>query len=133
MRLCTVIRQELDCAIELNPRDDIAWSILGTFYRNLGNVSWIERRLATLFLGELPEGGYVESERALKQAIALAPRVIRHHFELGVLYQDMGRDSDAVGEFKRAVLLPPLLESDTGRQRSAARLVEELGGREGTM
>jgi tetratricopeptide (TPR) repeat protein len=129
VRLCAIIRQELDRAIELNPRDDIAYSILGTFYRNLGNVSWIERRLANLFLGELPEGGYAESERALKQAIALAPQVIRHHFELGVLYQEMDRDRDAVEEFKRVLLLPLLLESDAGRQLSAVRLVKELGGR----
>ncbi len=128
VRLCTVIKQELECAIELNPQDDIAFSILGSFYRILGNVSWLERQLAVLFLGELPEGGYVESERALKQAIALAPRVIRHHFELGVLYQELNRDEDALEEFRRVLSLPLLLASDAGRQLSATRLVEDLGG-----
>jgi len=129
VRLCTVIKQELDRAIELNPLDDIAFSILGSFYRTLGDVSWFERQLANLFLGELPEGGYVESEVALKQAMNLAPRVIRHHFELGVLYQELDRNDEALVEFKRVLSLPQLLASDAGRQLAASRFVEDLGGK----
>jgi tetratricopeptide (TPR) repeat protein len=126
--LCTVIRRELDRAIELNPRDDIAFSILGSFYKTLGNVSWLERQLAALFLGDLPEGGYDESERALRQAILLAPRVIRHHFELGTLYEELGRNEEALEEFRQVLSLPLFLASDAGRQLSAARFVKDLGG-----
>lgn len=128
VQLCTLIKQELDRAIELDPRNDIALSILGSFYRILGNVGWLERQLAVLFLGDLPEGGYVESERALKQAIALAPAVIRHHFELGVLYQETDRDQEALEEFQRVLSLPQFVSSDAGRQHSAGKLVEDLGG-----
>jgi hypothetical protein len=60
-------------------------------YMALGNVSWFERRWAAIFLGTLPEGGYAESEAALRKAIALAPTVIRHHFEPGVLYMQLDR------------------------------------------
>ncbi len=127
VRLCTVIKQELVCAIALNPRDDIAFSILGSFYMALGNVSWVERQLATLFLGDLPEGGYDESERALRQAIALAPRVIRHHFELGALYRELDRNEEALQEFRQVLSLPLLLASDAARQHSAARFVKDLG------
>jgi len=126
VRLCTVIKQELDRAIGLNPRDDIAFSILGSFYRALGNVSWLERQLASLFLGDLPEGGYDESERALRQAIALAPHVIRHHFELGTLYQELDRKEEALAEFRQVLSLPLLLASDAARQFSAARLVNDF-------
>jgi tetratricopeptide (TPR) repeat protein len=125
--LCTVIKQELDRAIEINPRDDIAFSILGSFYMTLGNVSWFERQMANLFLGDLPEGGYDESERALRQAIALAPQVIRHHFELGTLYQELDRHEEALAEFRQVLSLPLLLASDESRQRSAARFVKYLG------
>jgi tetratricopeptide (TPR) repeat protein len=132
VRLCTVIKEELDCAIALNPRDDIAFSILGSFFRALGNVSWLERQLATLFLGDLPEGGYDESERALRQAITLAPRVIRHHFELGALYQELDRDEEALAEYRQVIALPLFLASDAAKQLSAARLVKDLGGSEET-
>ena len=132
VRLCTVIKQELDRAIALNPRDDIAFSILGSFYRALGNVSWLERQMATLFLGDLPEGGYDESERALRQAITLAPRVIRHHFELGTLYQELDRNEEALAEYRQVIALPLFLASDEARQIAAARLVREFGRDEET-
>jgi tetratricopeptide (TPR) repeat protein len=128
VRLCTVIKQELVRAIALNPQDDIAYSILGSFYMALGNISWLERRLATLFLGELPEGGYDESERALRQAVALAPQIIRHHFELGTLFKELDRNEEALQEFRQVLSLPPLLASDAARQLSAARLVKDLEG-----
>jgi tetratricopeptide (TPR) repeat protein len=127
VRLCTVIKQEFDRAIELNTRDDVAYSNVGSFYMILGNVSWLERRLGSLFLGALPEGGYVESERALKQAVALAPGVIRHHVELGVLYQEQDRNEEALEQFKHVLSLPLVLVSDGGRQFFATRLIEDLG------
>jgi len=132
VRLCTVIKQELKRAIEINPRDDIAFSILGSFYMALGNISWLERRLAALFLGDLPEGGYAESEVALRRAIVLAPRVIRHHFELGTLYKKLDRHKEALKEFRQVLLLPLLLASDEARQSSASRLVKDLSGDEKT-
>jgi tetratricopeptide (TPR) repeat protein len=128
VKLCTVIKQELDRAIALNPRDDIAFSILGSFYMALGNISWLERRLAALFLGDLPEGGFKESEVALRRAIVLAPSVIRHHFELGTLYKKLDRNEEALREFRQVLSLPLVLASDETRQLSAARLVKDLGG-----
>lgn len=126
IRLCYAIKKELECSIALNPGDDIAYSILGSFYMALGNVSWIERQLAVVFLGSLPEGGYDESESALKKAIALAPGVIRHHFELGELYMEQDRNRDALEEFQLVATLPVLLASDIRTQRSAAELIKNI-------
>jgi tetratricopeptide (TPR) repeat protein len=126
VRLCNVIKQELERSIHLNPRDDIAYSILGSFYMALGNVSWIERRLAAIFLGSLPEGGFAESEIALKRAIALAPNVIRHHFELGVLLMRQDRNHEALEQFQKVASLPVLLARDPRTRRSAAELIKKL-------
>lgn len=126
VRLCTEIKQELQHAIELNPYDDVAFSVLGSFYKALGDVSWFERQLAGLFLGGLPEGGYDESERALKRAIALAPGVIRHHFELGMLYMELERNEEAFEEFRHVLSLPLLLASDASRQLSASEFIKDL-------
>ena len=126
VKLCHLIKEELDCSINLNPADDIAYSILGSFYMALGNVSWLERQLAAVFLGSLPEGGYEESETALKKAIALAPRVIRHHFELGKLYMEQDREQEALEEFQTVLLLPVQLGRDRRTQSLAAGLTENL-------
>jgi len=126
VQLCYAIKRELDCSISLNGGDDITYSILGSYYMALGNVSWFERRLAAIFLGTLPEGGYAESEAALRKAIAIAPTVIRHHFELGVLYEQMDRMREAVEELRLVGSLPVRVASDQRTQEDAARLAVQL-------
>ena len=128
VQLCNVIKAELDESIRLNPENDIAYSILGSFYMALGNVSWMERRLAAIFLGSLPDGGYDDAERALKKAIALSPRVIRHHAELGQLYMQEDRAQEALAEFRQVVSLPVLLVRDRHDQSLAAELIQDLSG-----
>jgi tetratricopeptide (TPR) repeat protein len=126
VRLCNVIKTELDESIKLDPNNDIAYSILGSFYVALGNVSWIERRLASIFLGSLPEGGYDDAELALKKAIALSPLVVRHHAELGDLYMQEDRIQEALAEFQQVVALPVLLARDRHDQDDAAKMIQKL-------
>jgi len=127
VKLSHEIKEKLDRAIALNRGDDIAYSILGSFYRALGNISWIEKQLANIFLGSLPDGGYEEAESSLKEAIRLAPNVIRHRHELGMLYFDMDREEDALQEFREAVHLPLTLASDRRRIERMKERLAELG------
>jgi hypothetical protein len=115
VQLSAELHREANRAIELNPNDDVAYSILGSFYRALGNIRWLERTIASIFLGPVPEGGYDEAEAALKKAVALAPEVMRHPYELGVLYVDMGRDEEARQTFEAAALLPVRTGIDSPR------------------
>ncbi len=126
VRLCYEIKRELDRSIALNKNDDIAYSILGSYYMALGNVSWFERQLASLLLGSLPDGGYAESEQALKKAIATAPTVVRHHYELGVLYIQEERTTEAIGELRLAASLPVQIGSDPRTQAAVRDLLADL-------
>lgn len=126
VRLSREIKQELDRALALKPDDDVAYTILGSFYRALGNVSWIERQLASVFLGSLPEGGYPEAEAALQKAIGLAPGVLRHRKELGMLYMDWGREEDARKVLHEALLLPVVLASDRADKDRVREALREL-------
>jgi hypothetical protein len=115
VRLCSTIKQELERALALNPKDDIALSILGSFYRALGNITWVERTLARTFLGALPKGGFSEGEAAFRKAIQLSPGTLRHWFELGLLYQEWGKHTQATQIFQAARQLPASLASDKRR------------------
>jgi tetratricopeptide (TPR) repeat protein len=126
VKLAREIHKEAQRAIELNPNDDIAYSILGSFYRALGGVSWIERQLANMFLGGLPEGGYREAEEALKKAIALAPDVMRHRYELGMVYHDWGRKVEARAELFGALQAAVTLRSDSIRIVEMRDIVSRL-------
>lgn len=115
VELCTEIQNALDKAISLDPRNDIAYSIYGTFYRTLGNVNWFERNFANILLGGLPEGGYAESEKMLLKAIEIAPNILRHRYELGLLYFDWGRPEKGKEIFRSSLSIPQTIGSDQSR------------------
>jgi len=128
VRLCTEIKTELDRALALDTLDDVAWSIRGSFYRALGKVSWIERQLAAVFLGSLPDGGFADAEAALHRATGIAPGVIRHWYELGMVYHDEGKKAEAIEAFGVASRLPSLVGSDDRVKSWAREWIENLKG-----
>jgi tetratricopeptide (TPR) repeat protein len=107
--------EETGKALALNPKNDVALSIRGSFFHALGNVGWVKRQLAGLFIGEIPSGGYAEAESSLLEAIAIAPGIMRHHYELGILYLDMDRIPEACAAFDRASRLPVRVAIDRPR------------------
>lgn len=126
VRLAWEILEETGKAIALNPRDDAAYSIRGSLYRALGNAGWLQRQLARLFVGKLPPGGFDEGEAALQQAILLAPDVMRHEYELGVLYLDWGRLEEAQRALERARELPVRVAIDVPRREKIGELLEQI-------
>lgn len=126
VKLCNEIKHELDLAIQLDPKNDVAYSIYGTFYRALGKVNWFERTLANTLLGGLPDGGFEEAEQSLKKAVKLAPNIIRHRFELGMVYLEMEKPVEAKKIFSEAITLPVLLASDKDRIERMKRRLAQL-------
>jgi tetratricopeptide (TPR) repeat protein len=126
VRMSNEIKYHLDRAVRLNPDDDVAYSVLGSFYAALGNVSWMERQLARMFLGRLPDGGYAEAEAAFKRAIVIAPNVVRHHYALGLLYRALDRPGEAREEFVKAASLPVRLARDVKDQQAAHQYLADL-------
>ena len=126
IRLSSEVRSETDWALELNPNDDVAYSIKGSLYRALGNVSWLRRQVASIFIGGVPLGGYEESEAALKKAISLAPAVMRHHYELAVLYIDWCRNAEAMTILEHAATLRVQTAIDRPRLANIKELLSTL-------
>ena len=126
VRLCNEIKHELDRALTLDSLDDVAYSIMGSFYLALGKVSWIERQLAAVFLGSLPDGGFEEAETALRSAIAIAPGMVRHRFELALVFREEGKTKDAIEAFRIASELPTTVASDPRTKERALRMARKL-------
>ena len=126
IRLSHELTREVETALHLNPANDIAYSIKGSFYRALGNVGWLKKQLATLFLGEVPRGGYPEAEEALRNAVRIAPDVMRHHYELAVLYLDMEKGEEAKRILEDASTLQIRIASDRPRLEKIRELLSTL-------
>ena len=126
IKRANIIKSELDRALELNPEDDVALSILGSFNREIADMGWLEKVFAKTFLGSLPEGSQEEAEKMLKKAITVNPRVIRHYHELGKLYRDMKRYPEAIGILNEALTKPVLMKSDERRLENIRALIKKL-------
>jgi tetratricopeptide (TPR) repeat protein len=126
VRLSREIKKHADEAVRLNPRNDIALTILGSFYRELAKVGWLERSLANVLFGGLPTGSFEDSEAALQRAIAASPDVMRHYYELGKLYMDWNRPDDARTVLEQALSRPVLLASDHKRKERIQKYLNDL-------
>jgi tetratricopeptide (TPR) repeat protein len=103
VRLANRIRDELDEALRIDSRNQMANTIYGTWHREVATVGWIERQLANVFLGGMPDGSLDKSAAHLRAAIAVGPGVLRHHYELGLTHIAAGRDKDAAAAFRTAL------------------------------
>ena len=119
------IKRELDTALRLNPNDETALSLLGSFYREAANVGWFKRVVANTFIGEVPKGNYELAEKAFRRAIALDPQIIRNYHELALICIEKGNREEAVGLMKSAIDKPILFASDRRRIEKMRALLKE--------
>lgn len=120
------IRQELELALKLNPKDDIAWSMLGSYHYQVSRIGWFNRFLGNAFIGEMPEGNREAAEKEFRIAISLNPRVIRHYHELALLYLDEDRKKEAFDILRAAENKPVLMKSDVRRLEEIKKLLGKL-------
>lgn len=127
VKLANKIKHELDISLKLDPDNFFAHTIAGTWHREVADVSWIERKLADMFLGGLPEGSFKQSVWHFKQALKQYPDVLRNRFELGLTYIAMDRDDLAVQEFRRAIKLKSTLKADDKRKEFMRDFIADNG------
>lgn len=121
------VKQELDKALRLNPKDDVAWSMLGSYHYQISKIGWFSRMIGNTFIGEMPEGSREAAEKEFKTAISLNPRVVRHYYELAQLYLDQDRKKEAYDILRAAENKPVLMKSDVRRLEEIRKLIRKLG------
>ena len=127
VRLSKEIKKEVDLAIKLDPNDDIAYHVLGRWNRKLANLSWIERGFANMFLGGVPEEASEENAAAaFKKAIEINPNYINHHLELGMTYEMMDMEEEAIAEYQKCLNLPKSSAADDGHKATAKEKLDDL-------
>ena len=100
------IKESVDKALALDPRNDTAWHVLARWNRVLADTNSVKRALAGIFFGKLPKGSYEEAERDMRKAIELNPTRLMHYIELGRIYAQMGRKDDARFYINKGLAMP---------------------------
>ena len=107
-----LIKAAADRAIALNPRNDVAWHVLGRWHQVLANVGMIKHLLGGLIYGKLPTTTNEAAVQCFERAIAINPRRPRHFIELGRTYAQMGRNAEARKYIEKGLTMTDLDKDD---------------------
>ena len=120
------IKKEIDTALRLNPNDETALSMLGSYYREAANIGWFRRMVGNTFIGDVPEGNFELAEKAFRKSISLDSRIIRNYHELALIDLENDRKEEAILLMKTALDKPILTASDRRRIEEMRRLLKKL-------
>jgi len=102
------VKLEIDKAIELDPKNDLAYNALGQWHRTMAEIGGVSRFFGSILFGSIPKGSYDESAKAFLKGIEIRSSYSNHHLELGRTYLDMKKKDLAAKEFQIAVDSPIL-------------------------
>ncbi len=108
-----------------------AHHVQGRLHAAVMRMNPVKRFLAQKILGAdlLGRARWEHAEHHLRRAAELAPHETVHHLELGVLYQDLGREDEARTALLDAAGTEPRRVADHVYLARARALLEEMDGR----
>jgi tetratricopeptide (TPR) repeat protein len=128
IRRATEIRTEALAAIELDPRHDGAYHVLGRWNAEIMRLSGFSRFVARRFLGAgvFRYASWAGAIECLERAVQLDPSRIYHHLDLAEVYIDRKRWGDARAELEALAALPERDVLDSAYKIRAAELLERI-------
>jgi tetratricopeptide (TPR) repeat protein len=107
-----LIKAAADRAIQLDPRNDVAWYVLGRWHEVLADVGMLKRVVGQLLYGKLPTSTNEEAVTCFQTAMEINPRLLRNYVELGRTYAQMGRIGDARKFISKGLAMPNSQKDD---------------------
>ena len=120
------IKAEIDKAIQLDPKNDLAWHALGRWQTTMAEIGGASRFFGSILFGSIPKGSFDEAVKYFKTAIEIKPNYSNHHLELGRTYLAMKKKDLAAQEFQIAVDSPILTSKCADYKQEAADELAKL-------
>jgi len=121
-----LFKLEAERAIALDPKQDIAYYLLGRWNYGMANVGMFSRAFVQVVYGGLPKASNQDAIADFKQAIALAPDRIINHAGLAMVYEAVGDKRAEIAELEKCRALKPTGLEDQDAQRDALRTLAGL-------
>ncbi len=119
------IKISADRAVKLNPKNDLAWHLLGRWHQSLANIGGTTRALASVIYGGLPAASNDEALKCFQKAMALNPKRLLHVVELGRTYAMMDRKEEAKRFINQGLAMPNQEKDDPEtKQRGRTTLAD---------
>ncbi len=120
-----LVKQEAEQALQLDPRNDYAWHMLGRWHQAVATMDGLTRALMKLVYGGLPDASLDEAVRCFQQALKLRGDRVAHQIELGRTFALLGRKEEARRSLERGLQMPERERDDPGtKQRGREALMQ---------
>ena len=113
-------------ALELDPEDDGNFHVMGRWHYTLADLSWFERKIASLIYAKPPKASFGEAAEYFNQAIAKDSDEVRHHVWLGKTYEALDDVEAAKNSYNAALAITAENDSDRILQKEAQELLSDL-------
>ncbi len=122
-----LIKNEVDLAIQLNPKHAGAYHILGRWNRTVAGFGAIEKMMINSFFGGVPPGGsYDDAVKCFTTCIQLEPKFMLHQYELAQTYFDMEKEVEAKIWAQKVVGMTPSSDDDIKAKKDAEVLLKKI-------
>ena len=119
-----LFKQEAEKAIALDPKQDVAYYLLGRWNYGIANVGIFSRAYVKMIYGGLPKATFADSARYFKKACELAPNRIVYHAGLAMAYGALGEKKLQLAELQACSALKPSDPEDAEAQAEAERQLQ---------
>ena len=125
------IRTDALRAIELNPRQDGAFHVMGRWNAEIMRLSSFQRFFAKSFLGGaiFNQASWPNAVSYMTKAIEIRPEFIYHHYDLALIYMDTKQWALARQQFDIIPSLPLIDVMDPVWKEEAARLLRSIANK----
>ena len=133
VRIAWELREEVNALAELLGSNQVdLLHVQSWLHFKVGKTSPVERLLARLLFGGLPEDLSVDKAFALmRRAMDLRPESLVYPYDLGIFYQRLGQDDQARPWFEKVLAMVPSTPEDAVYQGWARERLAKSQGREG--
>jgi tetratricopeptide (TPR) repeat protein len=128
VRFARIIYDETERALQLNPRHDGAYHILGMWNAEVKRLSGLTRFFAKSFFGAgfMDRASWDSAVVYMERAVALNPNHIYHHLELAGVYLDVNQPDKATEQLEAVERLPIGDPMDPYYKHEAAEALADL-------
>lgn len=120
------IKDGAEKAVTLDPRNDLAWHVLGRWHKVFASLTGLKRALAQLLFGELPPASNEEAVVCFQKAIEINPTRLMHYVELGQTYAQMGQTAEARRLITKGLGMPDVEKDDPELKRLGRETLAKL-------
>jgi tetratricopeptide (TPR) repeat protein len=121
-----IFKAEAEKAITLDPRQDVAYYLLGRWNYGIASVGMWSRAYVKMVYGGLPPASLEGAILNFKKACELSPHCILNHAGLAMAYEAVGEKKFEIAELEKCCALKPLNPEDKDALRDAQKKLAAL-------